>query len=175
MMLAMNAMNGGQAALNDLVAFDEEDRSLNLWHCGVAPACWADGEGVAWDNHFNIGKYLGDRWQGDGVVARMSFRPGPVTVAMVNNDFDDLFVLTGQVMAGKKGYAGSSGWVDQLRLNGRPVEIAELLNTIVVRRVNHHYPTASGDLTNELNELASWAGLRVLDPVPYRAYMQNPT
>jgi len=44
----------------------------------------------------------------------------------------------------------------------------------MVRRVNHHYPTASGDLTAELNELAAWAGVAVLDPVPYRSYLQNP-
>jgi hypothetical protein len=48
------------------------------------------------------------------------------------------------------------------------------MNTIMVERVNHHYPTASGDLTQELNELASWTGVRVLDAVPYRQYMQNP-
>ena len=173
MMLAMNAMDGGPAALNDLVAFDEEDATLNLWHCGVAPRCWADGSGVVWDNHFNIGRYDGERWDGDGVVARMTFRPGPVTIAAVNDAFDNLLILTGEVVA-KKGYAGSSGWVGGLRLSGEPVDIRTLMNTIMVERVNHHYPTASGDLTQELNELASWTGVRVLDAVPYRQYMQNP-
>jgi L-fucose isomerase-like protein len=173
MMLAMNAMNGSRAALNDLVAFDEEDHSLNLWHCGVAPACWADEAGVTWANHFNIGRYLGDAWKGDGMVASMTFRPGAVTVASLNDEFDNLFLLTGVVME-KKGYAGSSGWVSQLRVNGQPVDVPTLLNTIVVSRVNHHYPTATGDLTSELNELAAWAGMAVLDPVPYRSYLQNP-
>ena len=114
MMLAMGAMDAGPAALNDLVAFDEEDATLNLWHCGVAPRCWADGSGVSWDNHFNIGRYDGDRWDGDGVVARMTFRPGPVTIAAVNDAFDNLLILKGEVVA-KKGYAGSSGWVGGLR------------------------------------------------------------
>jgi L-fucose isomerase-like protein len=173
MMLAMNAMDGGPAALNDLVAFDEGDATLNLWHCGVAPRCWADGSGVVWDNHFNIGRYDGERWDGDGVVARMTFRPGPVTIAAVNDAFDNLLILTGEVVA-KKGYAGSSGWVGGLRLNGEPVDLRTLMNTIMVQRVNHHYPAASGDLTQELNELASWTGVRVLDAVPYRHYMQNP-
>jgi len=173
MMLALNAMNDSRAALNDLVAFDEEDRSLNLWHCGVAPACWADSGGVTWDNHFNIGRYAGEHWQGDGVVASMNFRPGAVTVAALNDELDNLFLLTGEVME-KRGYAGSSGWVNQLRLNGQPVDLPTLMNTIVVERVNHHYPTAFGDLTAELNELAAWAGVSVLSPVPYRSYLQNP-
>jgi L-fucose isomerase-like protein len=173
MMLAMNAMNGAHAALNDLVAFDEEDQSLNLWHCGVAPASWADAAGVTWDGHFNIGHYAGEAWQGDGLVASMNFRPGPVTVATLNDQVDDLFLLTGEVME-KRGFAGSSGWVGQLRLNDAPVDVPTLLNTIVVRRVNHHYPTAAGDLTGELNELAAWSGISVVEPVPYRRYLQNP-
>lgn len=175
MMIAMNAMNGGRAALNDLVSFDETDASLNLWHCGVAPKCWANEAGVTWDNHFNIGRYKGECWEGDGVVAQMQFKPGPVTVASMKNDFDNLFILTGNVMEKKPGYAGSSGWVNGLKLNGTPVDIATLLNTIVVKRVNHHYPASFGDLTNELNEMASWARLRVIEPVPYRPYMQNPS
>ncbi len=173
MMLALNALNGGRAALNDLVAFDEADASLNLWHCGVAPACWADESGVRWGNHFNIGRYKGKYWEGDGVVADLRFRPGAVTVSALNNDFDNLFILTGEVLD-KAGYAGSSGWVGRLRVNGQPVSIDDLMNTILVQRVNHHYPSARGDLTHELNELAAWLKIRVLDPVPYRPYMQNP-
>jgi L-fucose isomerase-like protein len=171
MMLAMNAMNQSRAALNDLVAFDEEDQSLALWHCGVAPACWANPEGVAFENHFNIGRYAGEKWVGDGLVARMTFRPGPLTVATLNDRFDDLFLLTGEVLK-KKSYQGSSGWVSKLRLNGQPVDLDTLQNTIVVRGVNHHYPTAEGDLTNELNELAAWTGISIVDPVPYRPYLQ---
>lgn len=173
MMLALNAMNGSRAALNDLVAFDEEDRSLNLWHCGVAPACWADARGVTWDAHFNIGHREGEAWKGDGVVASMGFKPGAVTVAALNDQLDNLFLLTGEVME-KRGYAGSSGWVHRLAVNGQPVDLPTLMNTILTCRVNHHYPTAFGDLTAELNELAAWSGISVLDPVPYRPYLQNP-
>jgi L-fucose isomerase-like protein len=173
MMLALNAMSGSRAALNDLVAFDEKERALNLWHCGVAPACWADAGGVTWDNHFNIGRYAGETWQGDGVVASMNFKPGAVTVAALNDELDNVFVLTGEVTE-QRGFAGSSGWVSHLALNGQPVDLPTLMNTILVRRVNHHYPTAFGDLTAELNELAAWVGLSVLDPLPYRKYLQNP-
>jgi L-fucose isomerase-like protein len=174
MMLALNAMNGGQAALNDLVAFDESDESLNLWHCGVAPASWADAAGVSWQSHFNIGRYRGEEWEGDGVVANLQFKAGVVTVSVLSNCFDNLFILSGEVMREKKGYAGSSGWVTDLRVNGNRVSVMELLNTIVVQRVNHHYPAAQGDLTNELNEFAAWLKIRVLEPVVYRPYLQLP-
>ena len=58
-MLILNALNGQKSSLNDLVAFDRSDDSINLWHCGVAPACWSDERGVVWDNHFNIGEHQG--------------------------------------------------------------------------------------------------------------------
>jgi L-fucose isomerase-like protein len=172
-MLLLNALNGQKAALSDLVAFDEADSSLCLWHCGVAPSSWADDRGVVWDNHFNIGKYEGCAWCGDGVVADMRFRAGPVTISAMNNDFDDLLILTGNVMK-KPGYSGSGGWVNGLRLNGRETGIADLMETIVDCRVNHHYASAFGDLTGALNEFASWKGVSVLDKIGYKPYLSNP-
>ena len=74
-MLMLNAMNGDKASLNDMVALDDSDGSMNLWHCGVAPGCWADGCGVKWDAHFNIGEYEHGEWRGRGVVADMQFKP----------------------------------------------------------------------------------------------------
>ncbi len=171
MMLALNALNKGKSSLSDLVAFDESDQSLCLWHCGVAPACWADERGLQWENHFNIGKHEGCTWCGDGVVADIRFAQGPVTIATLNNDFDDLLILSGEV-ADKSGYAGSGGWVKSLRLNGEALGIDELMNSLVVGKVNHHYSAARGDLTNELNELAAWKGIRVLAKTPYKPYLQ---
>jgi L-fucose isomerase-like protein len=172
-MLALNAMNGGKAALCDLVAFDETDRSLNLWHCGVAPASWAGPGGLTWENHFNIGKYDDCRWCGDGVVADLRFKSGPVTVSNLRNDFEELFVLSGRSLGDKPGFSGSGGWVGDLRLNGEETGVEDLMNTIVVGRVNHHYSAARGDLTDELNEFAAWTGLRVVDKIACRPYLQR--
>ena len=172
-MLILNALGGGPASLNDMVALDEADNSLSLWHCGVAPGCWAGDGGVCWDAHFNIGEYRDDQWAGRGVVADMRFKAGPVTVFNLQNSFDNIFILTGDMMSGKPGFDGSGGWMNNLAVNGDDCTIPELINTISVGRVNHHYPAAFGNLTDELNEFAFWKGLRVIDKVPYRKYMQN--
>lgn len=172
-MLVLNALNGGKAALCDLVAFDESDSSLNLWHCGVAPASWAGPGGMKLDNHFNIGKYEGCAWCGDGVVADLRFKSGPITIGNVRNDFRELFVLSGDSLGDKSGYSGSGGWVGNLRLNGEATGVEDLLNTIVVGKVNHHYAAARGDLTHELNEFAAWTGLRVVDKIPAKPYLQR--
>ena len=172
-MLVLNAINGRKASLNDMVALDDSDDSLSLWHCGVAPGCWADESGVCWDAHFNIGNYSEGQWHGRGVIADMRFKTGPVTIFNLQNSFDNLFILTGNVMEDKKGYAGSGGWINDLKLNGEETDISGLINTISVNSVNHHYPAAFGNLTEELNEFAFWKDLRVIKKVPYRNYMQK--
>ena len=76
--------------------------------------------------------------------------------------------------ADKEAYYGSSGWVTDLKMHGEPLSIKDLINTISVNRINHHYPTAFGDLTNELCEFANWKKIKILQKIPYKPYMQNP-
>jgi len=174
-MLIFRGLNGEAPSLSDLVALDEKDQSINLWHCGVAPTCWANANGIKWDAHFNIGEYgENNEWQGRGVVADVQFKAGKVTICTMDNDFDNLFILSGDVMADKRAYEGSSGWVNNLKMNDEPISIKDLINTISVNRMNHHYPTAFGDLTNELTEFANWKRISILQKIPYKPYMQNP-
>ncbi len=174
-MLIFRGLNGQAPSLSDLVALDEKDQSINLWHCGVAPACWAGTKGVKWDAHFNIGNYdENTQWHGRGVVADMQFKPGPVTICTMDNDFDNFFIMSGEIMADKEAYYGSSGWVTNLKMHGASLSIKDLINTISVNRINHHYPTAFGDLTNELCEFANWKKINILQKIPYKPYMQNP-
>jgi L-fucose isomerase-like protein len=172
-MLVLNALGGGKAALCDLVSFDESDRSLNLWHCGVAPASWAGEGGLHWDNHFNIGRYEGREWRGDGVVADLRFKSGGITVSNLRNDFRELFILTGESMGDKPSFSGSGGWVGSLRLNGEEIGLEDLMNTIIVGKVGHHYAAARGDLTDELNEFAAWTSLRVVEKIATKPYLQR--
>jgi L-fucose isomerase-like protein len=175
-MLIFKGLNGQPAALNDLVALDEQDQSLNLWHCGVAARCWADANGVTWNEHFNIGCYDdSNHWNGSGAVAAMQFQPGAITICTMDNEFDNFFILTGDVMPAKEAYYGSSGWVTNLKMLGEPLSVKDLINTISVNRVNHHYPTAFGDLTSELCEFANWKKISILQKVPYQPYVQNPS
>ncbi len=62
-----------------------------------------------------------------------------------------------------------------MNANSRKISLPDLINTISVGRLNHHYPIAFGDLTSELNEFAAWKELTVLDPIAYKPYLQHPT
>lgn len=171
-MIMLKAMSGKKPALSDLVDIDSSDGSVNLWHCGVAPSCWADENGVTWNPHFNIGHYENEVWKGDGLVAEMRFKAGVATVASMTADFDSLFVLTGSLMAEKEAFSGSSGWMRDLHVNGTVTDMPTLVNTIMVNSLHHHYSSSYGDLTNEMNEFAAWMDMRVIDPVPYRPFLQ---
>ena len=174
-MVVLKALNGKVPTINDMVSLDPDDNSINLWHCGVAAKDWANSCGISWDQHFNIGEYKGGEWHGKGVVADMTFKTGDVTIATLQNNFNNLFVLTGTVMENKEAYYGSSGWVNNLKIDGKNVDIVELLNTIMVNRVNHHYPTVYDNLYEELVEFANWKKVNIFKPVKYENYMQNPS
>ncbi len=170
-MLMLNAISGKPSTVNDLVSLDEQDGSINLWHCGVAPKSWANDRGLVLDTHFNIGEYQSDKWVGKGVVADMTFKPGKATVFNFRNDFDHFFILTGEMMSDKKGYAGSSGWMNNLSMDGQSMTIPDLINTISAGRVNHHYVTGWGEMEAELREVAFWKRLTVTEPRLYKSHM----
>ncbi len=173
-MIALKALSGKVPTVNDMVSLDPEDNSINLWHCGVAAKDWSNSCGITWDQHFNIGEYKDDTWDGKGVVADLSFKSGDITVATLQNDFNNLFVLTGTVMENKKPYYGSSGWVNNLKVGRKNTSINELINTIMTNRVNHHYPTAQGNIYEELKEFANWKNINIFKPVEYESYLQIP-
>lgn len=173
-MLMLNSLTGGKSTLMDLVALDESDDSACLWHCGPTPASWADEKGAKWDAHFNIGCSCNGKWCGKGVVTDLTFRPGAVTVTRINSDFDNLFVLNAEVMKGKERFEGSSGWINKLSIDDHELSIKEFINTLIVNRMDHHYPVAYGNVKDELFEMAAWLKINVMGVVPYKPYMQNP-
>ena len=173
-MIILKALNDKIPTINDMVALDPDDNSINLWHCGVAANDWADSSGINWDQHFNIGQYQNGKWHGKGVVADMNFKKGDITIATLHNDFNHLFILTGSIMENKKPYYGSSGWVNNLKIAGKDTTIPELINTIMVNRVNHHYPTSYDNLYEELAEFANWKDIQIFQPIPYQDFMQKP-
>ena len=172
-MLALNALTGNISTINDLVSLDEADSSINMWHCGVASKSWACSNCVQWDAHFNIGNYENDEWHGRGVIADFDFQPGPVTVSRLNNSFDKLFVFQGNVMEGKESYYGASGWINDLNMKGQSLNIPDLINTIMVNHVDHHYPMVYGEVENELVEFAGWKNIAIAERIPYQVFMQR--
>lgn len=171
-MIMLNAISGDKSALMDLVSLDEKDNSVNLWHCGPAPMNFADKDGVKWDNHFNIGSYCDEKWCGKGVVGDMKFKSGNITIARTSVFFDDMLIMNAEVDENKNRFEGSSGWVKNIKISGKSVDIKSFIETIVTNRVDHHFPVVYGNFENELYETSAWLHMRVLEPYEYKPYMR---
>ena len=59
--------------------------------------------GINCDKYFNIGSYKSKKWNGKCVVIDLiSFKLGEVTICRMDNNFNNLLIMTGDVMKEKK-------------------------------------------------------------------------
>jgi len=166
-MIALKALTGSPPMLVDLSHVDEKDQSVLMWHCGNSPACWADEKGTRLECHFNRDTM--------GVVRSMVFRPRPATVFQLSASGSVAFAFSGSFLGDRKpSFDGSRGWLGEMKMDGAPLPVRDLLNTLFVRRLPHHFPIGAGDLSEEIAELCAWLALPPVQVVPYRAAMQNP-
>lgn len=174
-MLAAYYISQQPVTMTDLVALSDEDELALLWHCGPAPASWADVRGQALTYHPTLDRANPPDAPRSGVASDLVFAPGPITIARLSHDAQRLFLASAEVVEGpSQGYAGSRGWVGRLRIHGEPASIPDLVETIAYHGLEHHYPLARGEWEDEFCELAAWAGIEVLDRVPYRDYLIAP-
>jgi len=198
-MLILNYLNNQPSTLMDLATFDESDETILFWHCGCGLRSWANKDGIKLDKHFNL--YAdGER---AGVVHDMVFKAQPTTIFRTTQDGKQMLLFTADIIdpvrnsnsnrrpvskrkngitsdteisngvKGKQSYQGSRGWFGNLKFAEDQISVRDLINTIMVHKFPHHYPIATGNLTNELMELAAWLGIKPLEKVAYQPYLQE--
>jgi len=171
-MLLLNSVSPtyGSSTLLDLTALDpESDRAL-LWHCGVTPRHFGKDNTIRWVDHVTIGRKNGDRI---GVSGDLVFAPQPATIAYSGNDFSKMFIAGARIVeSDASGFDGTRGWFTEFRIDGEPVAVQDLLNTVMVHGQQHHYAVAQGDLTSEVSEVAAWLGMSTVKSVPARDFVQ---
>lgn len=160
--------------LMDLSAMDEQTQSMLLWHCGPTPESYANHCGAELRN---VLQPAGEGNITDRVlIIDMVFNPQHVTVMRIGGDWNRMFLLDGDVLPEEKspsrGPIGSRGWIGNLRLNRKPIAIKDLMNTILVGGMEHHFPMMTGDITEETMEVAAWLGLPMMESIPYENYLQ---
>ncbi|MDA0700182.1 MAG: hypothetical protein O3A02_03100 [bacterium] len=170
-MLMMNEINGDQSMLLDMNEVDEATGAIMMWHCGVAPARFADAAGVTLKHHSTLGR------KSDvppaGVVVDFVFAPQPVTITRIADDGRQLLIVEADIVAGpSRGFDGSRGWVANFRINHVPVSVADVVNTVMAEGLEHHFVVGRGHHADALSELATWAGMKPIEAVPYRDYLQ---
>jgi len=174
-MLLLKYLSGGQVTtLLDLVAFDERDDTIQLWHCGPTAIEFAGSGGVRLsvikENIDTIGiekRYLRH-------VHDMVIQGGDATIAMFLGDFNSMFIAGGAFTdSGKETFHGSAGWFGNMSVNGKPAGALDMVHTILTLGIQHHYPVVMGRHTKELIEAAAWLGLKLTEKVEYTDYLEQ--
>jgi L-fucose isomerase-like protein len=175
-MLILKYLAGDETMLMDLSDFDERDQTVLMWHCGPASKRFAGKAGYRLGvNYHGLPHKPGRELSCCGVTRDFVFAPGPATIMRLAGEGDQLFLCDGRFISRKKkSFFGSRGWLGKLRLNGEPIPVRDLINTILVQRFQHHYPVVRGTLTEEVMEMAAWLDLKLVAKVEYQNYMQNP-
>jgi hypothetical protein len=143
-----------------------------LWHCGTSPFAMANKEGVLLERHY-FADYTDDPGLTDcGPTTDIAFRESDLTVFWICRDADYFYYFTGHSMdSDKKAFRGSRGLVDDLKLYKEPVQVLDLMNTLLVQSWAHHYPMVMWDVGSYLEEIAFWLKLKRVPKDPYTEYL----
>lgn len=176
-MLALKYIAGDNVPpmLMDMGAYDEADNTVLYWHCGPAASYYCKNNGYKLGCNYSgmaheINKGITARC---GVARDMIFDNMPVSVMRLSGECDKILISGGDFMKPEKfSPHGSRGWCGNLTLNGENVTAKDLVNTVLVRGFQHHFPIIAGDYTAELKEFAAWLALTEVEKVPYADYLQ---
>ena len=171
-MLALKFMSDDATMLMDLCAFDEDDETVLMWHCGPASSRFGKKYSLS-ANYSGLPHIPGKEPLGCGVARDMVFDAMPSTIFRLTGECDKYMLLEGEFIGdSKKSLTGSRGWMGSVKMHGEPIGVMDLINTIQVNGFAHHYPVAPGHLENEVKEFAAWLGLKPIDKVPYADCLQ---
>lgn len=158
----------------DLVAVVEAEGQglVQFWHCGPTAASLADEAGQRFTYHPTLDRASPPDAPRSGVSSDLVLAPGPATIMRFTPAADRAFLLSGDIVEGPtRGYDGSRGWLSNLRINGEPASIPDLMETMAYHGLPHHYPLGLGEWADALRELAGWSGIDILERVPYRDHL----
>ncbi len=163
-MLTLQAVAGGPAILMDLSELDEAEDALLLWHCGNAPAAWADPDGPRprLTTHFNR--------DGVGPVRDETLRPGPASAFRLLDGGRSALVASGTLRGTRMdGFDGVRGWWASPSWAGTMLPAGRFLAELLEQRVPHHLALAAGRHDAALAETCGWLGaaVRTVRPRPF--------
>jgi L-fucose isomerase-like protein len=169
-MLILSHLSQDITAVMDLPKFDDKDNSLLLWHCGSAPFEMANQRGVICEKHY-FADYE-ETLKKCGPVTDMIFSKNEVTVFRLTGDSESFYYFTGNFFdEEKKSFCGSRGWVNNLKLYNEPIDSIDLINTLLVNGLPHHFPIVQKDVSKYLEEFAYWSGLKKIKRFNYKDYL----
>ena len=139
-LLVASKLSKEPASILDITDFDDNDETLNLWHCGQGSVSCADSEGVELVHHMVDGKDSGGNpAKGHPSVHNMGYKPGPLTVFRTLGAFDDEFIIEGTLLKSSGHNTGTSGRLGTISYYGGKITNTALRELILSRGIPHHY------------------------------------
>lgn len=151
LMVMEASLSGGIPFFADLISFEYDQNTAVLWHCGAAPSaiCRSFKE-TTLSQHFRV-----DGGNKKGLTNEFSLKPGPVTLAQLDEDGDGYRMLIA------KGTALDT----EPFIRGNPLNVKfagsveTLVSTIMTEGFKHHYSIIHADIESELVELCRWLNI----------------
>ena len=148
---------GGIPLFVDLISYDEKENTGVVWHCGAAPVSLCRRfEETEYRLHFRV-----DGGDKKGVTNDFSLKPGPVTLAKLDQDVDGHFRML--IAAGEA--------IDtEPFIRGNPLTIRfeapvkNLIDTIMLKGFEHHYTVIHANVKEELLQYCAWMGIEPVMP-----------
>ncbi len=166
-MMTLKYLTKREVVLMDLSGWDIKTDSIYIWHCGNIPKSWFDKSGFKLSNHFNRDQM--------GTVREGKMKPGELTALRFLESDASAFLANGSFYEREKPiYKGCSSWMNDLKVNGQRTSSQDFMNTLLVNAVPHHLAYVDEDVTTDVNEFCSWLGIGVMNPIPYKDYLQIP-
>jgi len=148
---------GGLPLFVDLISYDEKANTGVVWHCGAAPVSLCRKfEETEYRLHFRV-----DGGDKKGVTNDFALKPGPVTLAKLDQDADGHFRM---LIA--KGEAIDT----EPFIRGNPLTIRfeapvkNLIDTIMLKGFEHHYTVIHADVKEELLQYCAWMDIEPVMP-----------
>lgn len=171
-MLAMNEISAGKSLLLDMNDLDFERDAVLMWHCGGSPLSFADDEGITWKNHSTLGRKTNNPPM--GAVADYRFKPQPATILRLSDNAKELFIIDADIInSPHSGFDGTRGWLSNFRYNQDALSLADLVNTIMVEGIEHHFILGPGNHHESFQEFAAWLTINPIKPQAYKPYLMR--
>ena len=173
-MLILQDISEESTSLMDFAAFDESDDSIMLWHCGPASLKFCKKNGYSLSENFSGMEHPKGKIVGTAVARDMVFDPNKVTVFRFSGDMAHYINITGDFMGNcKDSNCGSRGWMNNLKMNGKPITALNFTNTVLSSGIEHHYPIALGDYSDIVTEMCKWLDITPVTEIKYQDYLQD--
>jgi hypothetical protein len=143
-----------------------------MWHCGGSPLSFADDHGITWKNHSTLGRKTTNPPM--GAVADYRFKPQPATIMRLGDDAKELFILDAEIIhSPHSGFDGTRGWLSNFRFDQEAISLADLVNTIMVEGIEHHFILGAGNHSENFHEFAAWLNIKLTLPHAYKPYLMR--